>query len=109
MWFGVLLSDEAHHACVSTNSAGQVDGFVFARAMDAPPVYDPGGRTCLVDDFVWPNREVAQSLIDHVRTWATARGCSQLVIITPAADRDRKTLLDSIGLHPTSEWWTGPA
>ena len=32
--------------------AGTVDGFVIATLVEAPPVYDPGGLTCLIDDFV---------------------------------------------------------
>ena len=32
-------------------SGAIVRGFVIARIMNAPPVYDPGGKTALVDDF----------------------------------------------------------
>src|SRR4051794_11746834 len=31
---------------------GGIDGFVIATLLDAPPVYDPGGLTSLIDDFV---------------------------------------------------------
>ena len=40
--------------------AGQVDGFLVATLVPAPPVYDPGGMSCDIDDFVvvpasnWP-------------------------------------------------------
>jgi hypothetical protein len=30
----------------------QATGFLIATLIPAPPVYDPGGRTCLIDDFV---------------------------------------------------------
>lgn len=82
-------------------------GLVIARAMDAPPVYQPDGRTCMVDDFVWPTNAAAEALVGEVKRWASAVGCSQVVFVTPTADRERRTLLDQIGLHPTSEWWTG--
>jgi hypothetical protein len=75
--------------------------------MDAPPVYGPGGQTCMVDDFIWPTPEVAESLITGVRQWAAAKECAQIVVVTPAADAERQELLDQIGLHPTTEWWTG--
>src|SRR5260370_8282279 len=32
--------------------AGPIDGFVIATLLEAPLVYDPGGLTCLIDDFV---------------------------------------------------------
>lgn len=107
-WFSMLLTDDAHHVVVSTGRGGEVDGFAIARAMDAPPVFDPGGRTCLVDDWVWPTADVAEALLGEVRRWAVTRGCSQLVVVSPAGDDQRRSLLSRGGLHPTSEWWTGP-
>lgn len=47
-WFGVLLADDAHQVLVSTNDTDAIEGFVIALAVDAPPVYDPGGRTCMI-------------------------------------------------------------
>jgi len=41
-------------------AAGQLTGFLIATLNLAPPVYDPGGLTCDIDDFVvtpapkWP-------------------------------------------------------
>ena len=31
---------------------GTIQGFVIASLHTAPPVYDPGGLTCNIDDFV---------------------------------------------------------
>src|SRR5579864_7242442 len=31
--------------------SGEIDGFVIAVLVESPPVYDPGGWTCLIDDF----------------------------------------------------------
>src|ERR1700676_5053020 len=33
------------------DDGGTIDGFVIASLVPAPPVYDPGGATCLIDDF----------------------------------------------------------
>ena len=107
-WLGFLLDDPNHHLVVSGPEPGPINGFGVARAMDAPPVYDPGGRTCLVDDLVWADRTTADGLLAAIRAWAAEQGCTQLVVVTPAADRDRRALLGDQGLHPTSEWWTGP-
>lgn len=30
---------------------GKIEGFIIADFVNAPPVYDPGGPTCRVDDF----------------------------------------------------------
>ena len=44
--------------------AGQLTGFLIATLAAAPPVYDPGGPTCQIDDFVvisddrWPTTGV---------------------------------------------------
>ncbi len=107
-WFGLLLNDPAHHLVVSIDGDDRIDGFIVARATDAPPVYDPGGRTCLIDDLVAPSPEGGTELIDAVRRWARTGGCTQLVVVTPTADPGRRALLGRSGLHPTSEWWTGP-
>lgn len=107
-WFAILLGDENHHLAVSQNQSATIDGFVIARAGGAPPVYDPGGATCMVDDFVWETQAVAQALIEEVRRWATTKACTQLVVVTPAADAERKATVEDMGLHPTSEWWSGP-
>ncbi len=107
-WFSVLLADEAHHVVVSIGPDGAAEGFAIARAMDAPPVFDAGGRTCMVDDLVWRSAEMADALLTDIRRWAVTKGCSQLVVVCPAGDSGRRSLLGRAGLHPTSEWWTGP-
>jgi len=105
-WFGFLPADEGHELLVNESSDGHLDGFVIARAMDAPPVYEPGGRTCFIDDLVWADLDDAEALVGAARAWGVERGCTQLLVVTAAADRDRRDLLDRLGLHPASEWWT---
>ncbi|HET8627862.1 MAG TPA: hypothetical protein VFL91_10605, partial [Thermomicrobiales bacterium] len=45
-----LVADPACIALVHEDG-DTVDGFVIAMLRPAPPVYDPGGPTCLIDDF----------------------------------------------------------
>ncbi len=104
-WFGLLLDDELHRVVVSVGDDGRIEGFIIARAMEAPPVYQPGGRTCMIDDFVWSTSAVAEALVSEIQRWAADAGCCQMVIVTPAADSERRTLLEQFGLHRTSEWW----
>src|SRR4051794_39434681 len=49
-FFGRLIENDRVIVLVH-EAAGSVDGFVVASLIEAPPVYDPGGHTCLIDDF----------------------------------------------------------
>lgn len=107
-WFGFLLADASHHLLVNSGPDDSIDGFAIARAMDAPPVYEPGGRTCFVDDLAWETMADARAMLDAVQAWGVEQGCVQLVVVTAAADSERRNLLDGLGLRPVSEWWTAP-
>jgi hypothetical protein len=65
--------------------AGQLRGFVIATIMQAPPVYDPGGLTVLIDDFTVADENewnsVGVALLEHVKTEGKARGAVGLVTI----------------------------
>jgi hypothetical protein len=49
-WFAHLFAQPETVALVA-EEAGCIVGFVVATHYPAPPVYDPGGRTALIDDF----------------------------------------------------------
>ncbi len=93
------------------DSEARVRGFVIASVGDAPPVYDPGGATCMVDDFVvdqdssWAT--AAPLLLAAVRRWAVRQGPVQLVVVTGHHDQPKRDQLAAAGLSLTSEWWTG--
>jgi GNAT superfamily N-acetyltransferase len=87
---------------------GTVAGFLIATFGDAPAVYDPGGRTCTIDDFVvapgrWPTTgaQLLRSAIDG----AAARGAIQAVVVTANLDEPEREALRSCGLSIASEWW----
>jgi hypothetical protein len=108
-YFASLLVDPQALVLVYCDQAERVTGFVIARLVPAPPVYDPGGLTCLVDDFVvrdasdWPVAGVA--LVDAVRGWASEGGASQLVAVTGRQDEPKRDALRIAGLSLASEWW----
>ncbi len=62
-----------------------IDGFIIGTLVEAPPVYDPGGLTCIVDDFMvarpedWPTTGAA--LLGEVSSRAQARGAVQTVVV----------------------------
>jgi hypothetical protein len=109
MWFRFLLTSDDHHLLVSTDPDGRVVGFLIAQVVGAPPVYDPGGRTCTVDDFVAEPGQAFDGLLDVARSWATTRGAVQMVVVTAAADAAKRSALAANDLTVASEWWVGPA
>jgi GNAT superfamily N-acetyltransferase len=102
-----LVDDQDVITLVSEES-GTVLGFLIATLVGAPAVYDPGGRTCQIDDFVVaPGRWVTtgvhlmRSAIEH----ATERGAIQAVVVTAHLDQDKREALRLYGLSIASEWW----
>jgi GNAT superfamily N-acetyltransferase len=102
------LVDDAGWICLVQDADGLVDGFVMARVVPAPPVYDPGGKACVIDDFavsspsLWAT--VGAELRDAAERHAAQAGA--VVSVTVCGHRDtakRKALLDS-GSHVASEW-----
>lgn len=88
-------------------------GFIIARVIDAPPVYDPGGKTCLIDDFcvvspeLWPS--VGDGLLAKVRAAAIDRGAVQLVIVCAGYDTPKRDAIAAAACTLASEWHVGPA
>lgn len=111
-YFTSLLADPAKLFVVAVAN-DRLRGFVIATLAPAPPVYDPGGLTCLVDDFTVDEPEswleVGPQLLDSVRSWAEERGAVQLVVVTAGGDDPKRAVLNSVGLSLASEWWVGPA
>jgi hypothetical protein len=63
----MLLIAESHH---------EIDGFIIGSIVEAPSVYNPGGKTLLVDDFCvrkeWPS--VAPALLQSHTEKGKKRG-----------------------------------
>ena len=89
-----------------------VHGFAVARTVVAPPVYDPGGLTCAVDDFVvadpteWPT--AGPLLLGAVRAWGFERGATQLIVVVAHLDQPKRAFLKTAQLDIASEWWVAP-
>ncbi len=106
------LLEEGGVAVVVAVDDDRVAGFVIASITDSPPVYDPGGRTCVVDDFAVARDEdwswAGPQLLQQVKGWAAARQAVQVVVVTGHRDDTKRGVLRRAGLSLTSEWWTGP-
>jgi ribosomal protein S18 acetylase RimI-like enzyme len=105
-----LVGDPAVITLVSEES-GAVTGFVIATIVGAPPVYDPGGQTCSIDDFaVLPGRwdSTGRQLLAAATAEAAERGAAQVVVVTAHLDEPKRAALRASGLTIASEWWTAP-
>jgi len=95
--------------CLVSEDAGEVTGFLIATVSQAPGVYDPGGLTCQIDDFVvtsaaiWPTTGAA--LLRAGLAEAGRRGAVQAVVVTGHLDQPKRQALQACGLEIASEWW----
>jgi GNAT superfamily N-acetyltransferase len=89
---------------------GRFVGFIIGGLQDAPPVFSPGGKTVIIDDFAVEDGphadEVASTLLDEVMSEARARGAVQIIAIAAARDERAQRWLEGKKLHVASQWWT---
>jgi len=110
-YLGRLVASEDVIALVS-EEAGRVTGFLIASLSPAPPTYDPGGPSCVIDDFVvtpavnWPTTGVR--LLRAALAEAARRGAVQAVVVTAHLDDAQRGALRACGLEVASEWWVTP-
>jgi hypothetical protein len=110
-YLGSLVARDEVITLVS-EEAGQLTGFLIATLNPAPAVYDPGGLTCDIDDFMvteaarWPTTGV--QLLRAGLTQAGQRGAVQAVVVTAHLDQPKRQALRACGLEIASEWWVTP-
>jgi GNAT superfamily N-acetyltransferase len=113
-YFHTLLARASIVAFVAQAGAQQgapIVGFVIASIVPAPAVYDPGGLTCMIDDFCvaepaqWAT--VGRALLTAATAAARARGATQTVVVAGAQDAPKRAALIAAGLTVASEWYTG--
>ena len=111
-WLAKLVEDDGVGTFVHEVADGNVDGFLVITLVPTPPVYDPGGRSSLIDDFVvtpperWPT--VGASLLGLATAWARAHGAVQVVVVCGKHDEAKRSLVRESGLQVASEWFTTP-
>jgi hypothetical protein len=110
-FFASLVADPSW-ICLVHDAGGSIDGFVIARVTTAPPVYDPGGKVCMIDDFVvadptlWPS--VGIGLRDEAERRAAKLGAIISVTVCGERDAAKKSALQKSGSHVASEWYVRP-
>lgn len=87
-------------------------GFVIGAITIAPPVYNPGGPVCIVDDFAIANptewNSVGAALLAAVEREAKARGAVLSVVVCAQRDQAKREVLQRAGLTVASEWHVKP-
>ena len=105
------IEDEKVITLVAT-SESKVVGFIIGRLVSAPPVYNPGGLTCSIDDFVVNENDlwetVGEDLLHQVRNAALSRGAAQVVVVCGHLNEPKRKALEKSSLPIASEWWVVP-
>jgi GNAT superfamily N-acetyltransferase len=108
-FFARLIDDPQALFLVAMDKSALV-GFLIARVQPAPPVYDPGGPTALIDDFcvAAPARwaDVGARLLTEARTRLKVRGIAQIIVVSPEREAGKMAMLKASGLSLASTWWT---
>lgn len=96
---------------VVAESQGRVVGYAIGRpGGPAPPVYDPGGTTCLVDEFAlddrdaWP--ESGAPLLAALEAAAGERGDVQLLVACGRDELQKRELLDRRRYRYPVDWYS---
>jgi hypothetical protein len=91
-------------------AGGVIDGFIVATLLPSPPVYDPGGPVCLVDDFATKDPAAwaasGAALLADLTAEAKRRGAVLAVVICGHLDQPKRAMLATAGYGVASEWHT---
>ena len=110
--FFTKLVDEPGAFFLVASEGSQLQGFLIARKFPAPPVFDPGGETYLIDDFcvlephLWLT--VGEALLSHASTLIHEHGGAQIVVVSADRDLAKNEMLRRSALTIVSNWWTRP-
>lgn len=106
--FAALIDDDRVITLVAATDQALL-GFAIGTVVPAPPVYHPGGPTCIVDDFTVEDPEcwstIGVALLRAVRRTAQRQGAAQIVVVCGHLDAAKRTALQAGGLNIASEWW----
>ena len=111
LFFTRLLSEPGTFFLVAAEGV-QFLGFLIARKFPAPPVFDPGGDTYLIDDFcvIEPHYwlTIGEALLSHASTLIHEHGAAQILVTCADRDLAKTEVLRRSELTIASSWWTKP-
>jgi len=106
-FFKTLISKENAIVLIAED-ASIFRGFAIATVVEAPPVYAPGGKTCMVDDFATTHNDwddTGRALLGEVNRLAKAAGAVQAVVTCGHLDEAKRSFLHSDSFSIASEWF----
>jgi len=95
-------------ALVSVVGNSKIDGFIIGTIVNSPPVYNPGGKICLVDDFMVSDSSlwgtVGKNLLDRVVELGKGKGAVLANVVCGPLDKPKKEMLNQYGFQVATEW-----
>jgi hypothetical protein len=108
-FFNSLIEQKRSAMLIAESGDGLIEGFIIAGLNGAPPVYHPGGLTCVIDDFCVSSPDkwlsVGKPLLDAVFEVAKKHGAVQAIVVCGHWDEAKREMLKAIGCTMASEWW----
>lgn len=109
-WFSRQFTQRDTVSLVAEDSSGLI-GFIIGQPYPAPPVYDPGGKNALIDDFAVKDdrwQDIGAPLLTACRAELRKRGYAQIVVVSAEKDASKNAFLRKADLSLASQWWTAP-
>ncbi len=107
----ITMVHSEHSIMLVYERSGSALGFALAELRGAPPVYEPGGKILIVDDFcvredgLWPL--VGPALVKAMWKKGQEQGAVLINVVCGPKDEAKRAALESTGLGVGSEWWMG--
>lgn len=105
-WFESLLAKKDYLIAVA-HKEEVVQGFIIGHIIDAPEVYEPGGKTLYIDDFcVLKKWQMAgKALLDYIIDASKGYDCCQALIVCGSHDVTKKLFIEEQGYSCISQWF----
>ena len=107
-----FLSKENVIALIYGDGAQKINGFIIGAVVNSPPVYNPGGKVCFVDDFMvsdpslWST--VGKALLERVIELGKEKGAVLANVVCGPLDKPKKEMLNQYGFGVATEWNVKP-
>lgn len=89
----------------------KIVGFAITMVIQTPPVYDPGGPTCLVIESTMQQSTAwlvaGQALLKGIQSHAVQQNAVQYVVVCDENQPAKQDALQETGLTIASEWYGG--
>ncbi len=106
------LLDDAQIIALLAEEDCDIRGFILASMTHAPPIYDPGGPVCIIDDFTVATPQewgtIGGALLQAVQEQAKGRGAVLSIVVCGHKDQPKRQMLQNAGLSIASEWYVNP-